>query len=275
MLERWLGRIFTKEVASAREIEISSATHIGSREYQQDQVYVSESSERSPGEMRRILATVCDGMGGMTDGGKASETAVMLQKERFEVIKDNPEADIPSFLDSVTQEANDIISRMPKENGRGSGTTMVSVVVENDRFWWAASGDSRIYLLHDGKLQMLTRDHNYDMILKHKLKKCEITPEEYLAQRRKEALVSFLGIGDMRIKDISKEPIQLYKNDMIMLCSDGISKTISDDEIAYILQEGRGDKAKVLVEAAINKNRIKQDNTSAVVIEYKNKPVIG
>lgn len=264
----------TRSIIHIPEIEISTSTHVGNRSYQQDQVFASNGARLRDGKTLRFFATVCDGMGGMTDGGKASETAVSILKNGFEEIRDKDGADIPTFFESVMTEADNVISRMPKANGRGSGTTMVGVVVENDKFWWASAGDSRIYLLHAGTMTQLTRDHNYDMILKQRIAQGEMTQEEYLVQGQKEALVSFLGIGNLRIKDISDKPIQLYEEDIIMLCSDGICKTLSDDEIAKILLDKEvKDKAKALVDQAVRINTSTQDNTSVAIIKYKKTPI--
>ena len=264
----------TGQIIHIPEIEISTFTHVGNRSYQQDQVYATSGAKLRAGKTLRFFATVCDGMGGMTDGGKASETAVSILKNKFDEIKDKNMADIPEFFETAMMEADEVISGMPKENGRGSGTTMVGVVVENDSFWWASAGDSRIYLLHGGKLVQLTRDHNYDMVLKQRIAQGEMTQEEYGEQRQKEALVSFLGIGDLKIKDISDKSIQLYEDDIIMLCSDGICKTLSYDEIAGILlDQGINDKAKALVEKAVNTNTSTQDNTSVATIKYTKKPI--
>lgn len=265
----------TRKVIHIPEILTYSATHVGNRSYQQDQVFVSKGAKLRAGQPLRFFATVCDGMGGMTDGGKASELAVSMLRSRFEAMKDDRVADIPEFFNSVMTEADDAISCMPKENGRGSGTTMVGVVVEDDRFWWASAGDSRIYLLHEGKMTQLTRDHNYDMVLKQRIEQGEMSLEEYAVQRQKEALVSFLGIGNLRIKDISDMPTTLHEGDLIMLCSDGICKTLSDEEIVQILRDEEvADKAETLVQKAVGKNTSTQDNTSVAIIQYKENPII-
>ena len=266
----------TEQIIYIPEIETSSAIHVGNRSYQQDRVYVSKGAKLRANETLRFFATVCDGMGGMTDGGKASEIAVSLLKKRFEEIKTLRSVDIPAFFDSVMKEADEAISQVPKENGRGSGTTMVSVIVEDNRFWWASAGDSRIYYLHSGQMKQLTRDHNYDMVLKQRIENGEMSHDEYEMQKQKEALVSFLGIGNLRIKDISDMPVLLQEGDIIMLCSDGICKTLDDDEIARtLLDQSVKDKAKTLVEKAVTKNTSTQDNTSVAIINYKSTPIVG
>ncbi len=241
----------------------------GNRKYQQDAVYVSATGTvpLSGNKMVRVLAVVCDGMGGMKDGGKASRTAVQMLRKDFARIKDNPDIQLSSFLMSEVQR----IDRLIYYYSRGaSGTTIVAAAVENDRLYWISAGDSRMYLLRQGRLEQQTQDHN---LMLH-LMQMGMTAEEARAQKGSQALTSFLGIGNISSSGFigrNLRPIQLRVNDKLLLCSDGVTKTIPDGQIREILMSregGTGQKAQMLVQTATHKNTRSQDNTSALVLEY-------
>ena len=229
---------------------------VGNRNYQQDALYVSESKVLSANKKIRLLAVVCDGMGGMADGGKASRTAIQMMVQGFKNIEKAPQVNIPAFFQQGIYAIDQVVSAFPKENGRGSGTTMVACIVEDNKLYWASVGDSRIYIIRNHQMQQVTRDHNYWLRL----------------QENKEALISYLGMGNVSLMDINTEPFTMQYGDMIMLCSDGITKTLPDAQIKKIIlaDEVRpAQKAEALVEAATHANSHSQDNTSVVLVHYE------
>ncbi len=241
----------------------------GNRKYQQDAIYMSATGTvpLSGNKMVRVLAVVCDGMGGMEDGGKASRTAVQMLRKDFDKIKDNPDIPLPAFLLSEVQRIDHLIYYYSKG---ASGTTIVAAAVENDRLYWISAGDSRMYLLRQGRLERQTQDHN---LMLH-LMQMGMTAGEARAQKGSQALTSFLGIGNISSAGLigrNIQPIRLQVNDILLLCSDGITKTIPDGQIREILMSQGGDadqKARMLVQTATHKNTRSQDNTSALVLEY-------
>ena len=100
----------------------------------------------------------------------------------------------------------------------------------------------------------------------------QITQEEAAAHRKKEALISFLGMGNVSLMDINYDPIPLQYGDMVMLCSDGVTKTLPDEQIKRIILADAvrpAQKAEALVEAATHANSHSQDNTSVVLIHFE------
>ncbi len=250
-------------------LRVFQYTEQGNRRYQQDSVYVSASGviPLSSNKQVRILGAVCDGMGGMEDGGKASQTAIRMLREDFEKVRHDPRVSIPDFLLHEVRCIDDVIYHFSSRSGQGSGTTVAAAAVENDQLYWISAGDSRIYLLRQGRLEQKTRDHNYKL----QLMQMGMTEEEAGAQKKSEALISFLGIGNIQLIDRNSVPFPMQMNDMLLLCSDGITKTLPDQQIREILlspTSSADKKAQVLVQAAVRSNTHSQDNTSAVVIEY-------
>ena len=244
------------------ELATLSYTVTGNRQYQQDAVYVSKGKKLAANKKTRVLAVVCDGMGGMADGGKASQTAIQMLVSAFKQIEKSASVDIPTFFRQGILAIDEAIYNFPKENGKGSGTTMVAVIAEDNKLYWASVGDSRIYIIRGSQMRQVTRDHNYWLRLK----------EEAMAKRQKEALISFLGIGNVNLMDVNTQPFEMQYGDVVMLCSDGITKTLSDEQIHGIIVSdivSMEDKAKTLVNAAITGNTHSQDNTSVAILQYK------
>lgn len=245
---------------------------VGNRNYQQDALYVSDSKILAANKKTRLLAVVCDGMGGMADGGKASRTGIQMMVQGFKNIEKAPQVNIPAFFQQGIYAIDQVISSFPKENGRGSGTTMVACIVEDNKLYWASVGDSRIYIIRNHQMQQVTRDHNYWLRLQEKVAAGQMTMEEAMAQRHKEALISYLGMGNVSLMDINIEPFTMQYGDMIMLCSDGITKTLPDAQIKKIILADEvkpAQKAEALVEAATHANSHSQDNTSVVLVHYE------
>lgn len=263
-------------VRTVPELATFSYTDQGRREYQQDAVYVTPSKKFAANRKTRVMAVVCDGMGGMADGGKASRTAIQMMINGFQNVQNQPQMNIPGFFRSAIVTIDKTIASFPKENGRGSGTTMVAAIAEENKLYWASVGDSRIYIIRESnnqtEMRQITRDHNYWLRLQEMVAQGKMTQEEAMGKRQKEALISFLGIGNVSLMDISTEPIPMQYGDIVMLCSDGITKTLPDHQIKSIILDDKNpieQKAVQLVEAAIHGNTHSQDNTSVAILQYR------
>lgn len=251
-------------------IETSCYTSIGRRSGQQDAVYVTEGEAWEDEAPHRQMAVLCDGMGGMTDGARASETAVTTMAYAFDRIRYEEAANICGFFESSMISLDRMIHEFPREGGKGSGTTLVGVVTEGNAYYIASAGDSRIYHLHAGRLRRLTRDHNHDLRLRSWLSEGMITEEQYNNEKKKKALISFLGVGDISLMDIPEKPGLLTSGDILMLCSDGVTGTLSEEHIQGLLLSGGtvDEIAERIVKSAVGKNTATQDNTSVALIRY-------
>ena len=250
------------------KITTASATHIGSRETQQDSLFVSPSTVVTPEEAPVSIGVVCDGMGGMEDGERASHLAMELFVKDCKAMQ--AWEGVPALLYEEMLKIDDAVYNISESAG-GAGTTLVGVLASRNQMYWASVGDSRIYIHRNNEMLQVTRDHNYLLNLKEMAARGEITPEEIEAHHQKEALISYMGIGSLSLMDINQNPFILRNGDMVLLCSDGLYKSLSDQEIRDIMRNNfinPEEAAKELVLTAFERNRERQDNTSVVLLQY-------
>ena len=263
------------ESASAGQIEYSgpvrfytaSETHQGTRDYQQDALYVADNVSVRSGETARVFGVLCDGMGGMQSGGEASRLVVSEMRRELENLKDDQ--NISAFFRDRIHALDDMLL---KEFTDGSaGTTMVSVVAIENKLFWGSIGDSRVYLIRGSEILQVTRDHNYYLELLEQVEKGKLTQEEADNNPKKEALISFIGSGNAGLIDANTEPFLLTNGDIVLLCSDGINKSLTDQEIRKLITNNAHDlkeAASTLVRTAIDIDMDPKDNTSAILIQY-------
>lgn len=244
---------------------------IGSRDTQQDNFFVSESRAISPFKLTRTLAVVCDGMGGLEAGDRASLTAVSMMKLAVDKLP-KKKLDIPHFFSEMIDYIDyEIYHWDDLKSDKGSGTTMVSVLIENRRLYWASVGDSTIFMYQDDKLKKITSDHNYKMYLDKMVSNGTISKHQAEQDPQQNALLSYIGMGGVAFRDINSKPYYLRNGDLLILCTDGITDTLTEAEIAKIIKENIDDIyvcGKKIVAAVEEKNIESQDNATIVMVHY-------
>lgn len=198
------------------------------RKNNQDSYFVSEDTELP-------LFIVADGMGGHKAGEVASNMAVEIVKDFFiekkEEFKKN-KVDISKFIRSVVEKANTIIYKKSIENDEfhGMGTTITMAYISEDKLYIGHVGDSRAYLLRNNKFIQITEDHS---LVAEMVKKGSISEEEAECHPQRNIITRAIGTDDEVITDIIVEDI--YKDDILLLCTDGLTNMMNDDEIKEIL----------------------------------------
>lgn len=229
-------------------VSFGSRTDIGCvREHNEDSLLV-----------RPPLYVVCDGMGGHAAGEVASELAVRVLAEQA------PNTADAERLGQAVEEANLTIIQAAKEGvGKsGMGTTCTAAVLEDRRLVIAQVGDSRAYLLHNGALQQITRDHS---LVADLVEAGQITPEQARIHPNRSIITRALGSDPHMMADLYE--INVAEGDRLLLCSDGLYSMISDDEIARILRDCRNSQqaADALAQAAIKAGGY--DNVTTIVVD--------
>ncbi|OUO90617.1 protein phosphatase [Gordonibacter sp. An230] len=202
------------------------------------------------------LFVVADGMGGHAAGEVASEIAVDVIAA---LAPEHPDGEV---LAHAVQEANRAVIRAAREGrGReGMGTTVTAAMLEGERLVIAQVGDSRAYLLHQGKLQQLTRDHS---LMADMIEAGQLTPEEARTHPQRSVITRALG-SDLRLQPDIYE-INVEAGDRLLICSDGLSGMVSDEEIEHTLRRVQDPQrcASQLVNEAIANGG--HDNVTVIV----------
>lgn len=254
-------------------LRVGFAQNIGSREVQQDAIRTDD--DYAYADTNKMISVLCDGMGGLSGGEIASKLcADTLYNAFYSVCVDGDDnSDISSFYEFLIREMDKDVNNLKDDNGMplNAGTTLISTIIINNKLYLASVGDSRIYFLRNNAIRCLTLDHNYKMILDQKVKNGLITEKQAQTDPQKESLVSFLGIGGIKYIDINRRPIDLNDKDYVVLCSDGLYRTLSEQEILKTITDFGDDMqsaAEALVNAVIKKKKRHQDNISVIVIKY-------
>jgi serine/threonine protein phosphatase PrpC len=203
------------------------------------------------------LFAVADGMGGHRGGEVASQLAV----ETLEKLFKQRVGDLPDQV----QEANRVVFErsVVDEKVAGMGTTLTAALVEGDRVRLAHVGDSRAYLLRDRKLRLLTEDHT---LVHRMVSEGEISQEEAETHPQRSVLTRALGVDT--VVDVDDDTVQVRPGDRLLLCTDGLTSMVSEEEIEEVLRTVPDplDAAQRLVRMANEAGGV--DNTTVVVLDF-------
>jgi len=213
-----------------------------------------------------LTAVLCDGMGGASAGSiasaLASKTFINYLVDRIMASRaKNP--DIKRHMTNACRKANDIVYSYSCFNTdyAGMGTTLVAAAVMGNNAVIANVGDSRAYLISKRKITQLTKDHSYVQEL---VDKGIITPEKAKHHPKKNVIMQALGSEDGVQCDIFTQ--KLGRGDRLLLCSDGLSNVLSDDQLLHTALEMKTPETlcKKLIELALEAGA--NDNVTVVTL---------
>lgn len=197
----------------------------GSRNHNEDAFLILKSS-------RQHVLAVCDGMGGHAAGEVASGLAVETIKEFFTEVEkgDNPSRESDKVLEEAIQRANLAILRDAQANVSrdGMGSTCVVALIRGNKLYLGHVGDSRAYMVRGGGIRQLTKDHSF---VQEMINVGMITPHEAHSNPQRNVILQSLGRNENIKIEVSKG-IPLQAGDYVLLCSDGLTCVIDDQEIA-------------------------------------------
>lgn len=177
------------------------------------------------------LAVLADGMGGTRAGGVAAELAVEAAVDHLtSALRRGPLA--PAHLSAAVKQANERVvgTAAAISSYRGMGTTLVVTALTDGKGYLAHVGDSRAYRFRRGELAQLTKDHS---LVQEWVDAGVLTPEE--AEKAPNRHVITRAIGAKRSVEPDVQSLELAADDLILLCSDGLSGMLADDQIAKLL----------------------------------------
>jgi len=202
---------------------------------------------------------VADGMGGHSAGQIASELALKTIIRQY--YRDTG-SDVPQSLQSAIREANSLVYETARAipDRAGMGTTLTAAIIRNDELFIAQIGDSRAYLLRDGRLHQLTEDHSW---VAEQMRRGALTEEEAATSPFRNVITRCIGTRPTVEVDIRR--FDLCDRDTILLCTDGLSGCVSDAEIATVLSQNDPSAAALRLVELSNENG-GRDNITVVVL---------
>jgi protein phosphatase len=224
------------------------------RAVNQDSYYVDDPQGR--------FFIVADGMGGHAGGQEASKIATEVIQNYLEEQWDNSEIPSNVLLKNAIEKANQgILEDQTLHPERGDMGTTVVVTIFRDRPWCVHVGDSRLYRWRNSELEQVTEDHTWVSLA---MKSGEISPEQAKVHPWRHVLSQCLGRKDLFKIDLQE--LEIESGDLYLMCSDGLTEEVSDEEIkALLTQEKDCDLlATNLISAA--KNAGGSDNITVVIV---------
>ena len=220
------------------------------------------------------LLVVADGMGGHAHGEVASAVAVAAMLDMDERLRDVDlaEVDLLGELSAAIEDASQRLTALAHENPelRGTGTTVVGFLVDGPRIGVLHIGDSRAYLLRDGELQRMTRDHTLVQAL---VDEGRLSVEEAAGHPRRSWLIRTLQDGARAEPDLF--PHDGLAGDRYLICSDGLTAVLDDTVIQDVLA-GESERAAAvsrLIELANAGGG--PDNITCIVADLVDEPPLG
>ena len=235
------------------------------REGNEDAVYPHSGSDTFPFEpgqghltQKGQLLVIADGVGGARAGSEASRWAIRVAVERY---YDLPGPDLGADLRTSIEKANASLYQYLQSTGvREAGCTMAAAVIHGRILHVANVGDSRVYLLRNGQITQLTRDHT---LTQQKIDHGLIRPEQAKMDPDSNVLTRSLGARQAVQVDLFP-PLQLAPGDVVLLCSDGLTDMLDDAKVARLVGNSSPKRAAQRLIAAANK-RGGFDNISVTI----------
>ena len=210
----------------------------------------------------RALALVCDGMGGARAGNVASTMAVELFLEHF--FRGSPEDPDEERMGHAAAVANQAVFQRSVEDQdcAGMGTTMVAALAGAAEAVILNEGDSRAYHINSEGIVLVTRDHS---LVEDLVERGELTREQARTHPHKNLITRALGAEPVLMADCFRQP--LAPGDYLLLCSDGLSNVVNEQEMLYEVIHGGGDEAccQRLLDIALSRGA--PDNVTAVLVK--------
>jgi protein phosphatase len=251
------------------QIRSAGKTDVGRKRSHNEDRYLIKEEER--------LFVVCDGMGGHASGEIAAQLAIEQMAAFFDAHKNDPEITwrfkenkkLDSFeaqkLEASIKWANFAVHDTASGalNYKGMGTTCVAALLTDGRCIIGHVGDSRCYRIRDSKIELLTEDHS---LLNDYKKLPNVTSEDVKNFPHKNVITRALGMKPTVQVDIKTE--QIENGDIYLLCCDGLSGEVDDQEILKTVVEAQGDLQKTCDELIRKANEHGgRDNITVVLVE--------
>ncbi|MHC8440936.1 MAG: SUMF1/EgtB/PvdO family nonheme iron enzyme [Candidatus Eutrophobiaceae bacterium] len=236
----------------------------GARDYQEDAFLITHFTDKDGQPSALII--IADGMGGHAAGNVASNMAVQAFNKH--VSSHYPCENLAEVLKDAVLKANFAIKETVSETEalKGMGCTMVGAILEGNAIWWASVGDSHLYVIRGTTLTKVNADHSYGGFIDRM--KAAGNPVEPKKGYSRNMLMSALTGDDIEEIDVPDQPYEMQKDDLVILCSDGLDTMSHGKIIQYSSwSENPKDCVDALLRAVEEAQVPKQDNTTVAVVK--------
>ena len=243
-------------------ILIGNSQNQGMRPYQEDSFgFTSLDPEKVLAH--GFIATVSDGMGGLSGGDKLSSYSV----SSIQRVIDRHTEGVPVHR-LFTNALNEINTEIAASD-IGGGATFSAVFCTKNGVFWASTGDSRIYLYRNGMMHQLTRDFDYADQLLDKVINGMITFDEADSDPKKDSLAEYIGSGEPLTVDANIKPFIPEIGDKLLICSDGVYNALTEQDFLSQLGKTPQSCADGLTACVLGKRYENQDNFTMIVLEFR------
>lgn len=211
----------------------------------------------------RGIFVVADGMGGHAAGEVASEMAVRIVADEINSVRGLTDPQVAERMRAAVRTANGAIFQrtLTEHDKRGMGTTVTALTLYGNRFLIGQVGDSRAYLLRDGRLSQLTKDHSY---VQEQVDAGYLTPEQARTHPYSNVITRCVGANSEVMPDIYVGAVKPL--DVFLLASDGLTGMLEDYQLAELLSPERmpQDEVDSLIAEANRHGGL--DNITAIIV---------
>jgi serine/threonine protein phosphatase PrpC len=243
-------------------MKVCGKTDVGLRRHENQDTFAVEQGEKL------LIAVVCDGMGGAEGGQIASSLAVetFMKEIRALLRADMTAGQLRELASFCVAKANTAVYQRALQEPayQGMGTTLVSAVAGERDAVICNIGDSRAYLIHNGEMMRITHDHSVVQTL---VENGDITAEEARTHPNRNLITRALGPDETTLCDAFD--VSFAHGDKILLCTDGLVVTATDEEICRIVCADKRAEEKLDDLIALAKAQGAPDNVTAVLIEHE------
>jgi len=242
-------------------IEVASLSDVGcQRQNNEDRYSYWEPASEEEFRRKGRLAIVADGMGGYEGGQEASRIAVETVEQVYASSLDSdPQASLNAGFRAAHQRIQEQASNDPALHGMGTTCTAIALLENN--LYYAHVGDSRLYMVRDGSISLLTRDHSYVSRL---VEEGILSAEEAESHPQRHILTAALGSGGDVFPETAPKAIALQKDDVLILCTDGLWGVVGESEIKAAVARQPEQACKDLI--ALAKQRGGPDNITVQLL---------
>lgn len=243
--------------------KIGKVHGIGTRSYQQDSLGLTQVLGGIG-----TLAMVADGMGGLAGGDQVSQQIIMSGLNYGAAITSCQETN--PLVDMVRSINADINRMLGLDLIYKCGSTLIAVLTVKDRFHWISIGDSRIYLYRAGFVNQLNTDHDLMQLWMPEILSGDRSYAAATQDPEGRKVTSFIGMGDLKYMDYSRQAIRLRPGDRLILVTDGVYGAVPPETMAAIFKANQNvsDAAQALDQAVRVAALPHQDNYTALILGF-------